>query len=407
MSHSHGNITNSGLVGTTSGLPLKTGTGGIVEAGAFGTSAGQFAEGNHTHAASAITSGTFDNARINFASPAAIGNTTPAAITATTLNANGSGSALVATFGTATAAVNQEIEIWGNAAGRNHLIRANAGSGVDFRMTSGGGAHCGLVTGATPTGFRQSANSAFAWSNHASNALAGSTDTFIFRDAADTVAQRNGSNGQAYRLYNTFTDASNYERGFMRWSSNVLQIGTEALGTGSARALELQTGGTTRFTIATNGAITCSSSLSVTSQIVFQGNANIAGNIGGGIIRLNNHLSTGFDRLQFGGGSASFPALKRSSTALQVRLADDSAFAPFECAGLTLNGNLDASTRDLVTDTTTGTKIGTGTTQKLGFFNATPVVQQAAVADATDAASVIARLNDLLARLRTLGLIAT
>jgi hypothetical protein len=49
LSHSHGNITNGGLVGTTAGLPLKTGTGGIVETGAFGTSAGQFAEGNHTH----------------------------------------------------------------------------------------------------------------------------------------------------------------------------------------------------------------------------------------------------------------------------------------------------------------------------------------------------------------------
>ena len=74
---------------------------------------------------------------------------------------------------------------------------------------------------------------------------------------------------------------------------------------------------------------------------------------------------------------------------------------------LTVNGNLNLSTKDLVTDTTTGTKIGTGTTQKIGFFNATPVVQQAAVADATDAASTQARLNDLLARLRTLGLIAT
>jgi hypothetical protein len=78
-----------------------------------------------------------------------------------------------------------------------------------------------------------------------------------------------------------------------------------------------------------------------------------------------------------------------------VRLADDSAFAPFECAGL------------IVTDTTTGTKIGTATTQKLGFFNATPVVQQAAVADATDAATAITQLNDLLAAMRTLGLIAT
>jgi hypothetical protein len=62
---------------------------------------------------------------------------------------------------------------------------------------------------------------------------------------------------------------------------------------------------------------------------------------------------------------------------------------------------------NIAVGTTTGTKIGTATSQKIGFFNATPVVQQAAVADATDAASTQARLNDLLARLRTLGLIAT
>ena len=57
--------------------------------------------------------------------------------------------------------------------------------------------------------------------------------------------------------------------------------------------------------------------------------------------------------------------------------------------------------------TSTGTKIGTTNTQKIGFFNTTPVVQPAAVANATDAASVIARLNDLLARLRTIGIIDT
>lgn len=62
---------------------------------------------------------------------------------------------------------------------------------------------------------------------------------------------------------------------------------------------------------------------------------------------------------------------------------------------------------NISTGTTTGTKIGTATTQKLGFFNKTPVVQPAAVANATDAASVITQLNALLARLRDLGLIAT
>jgi hypothetical protein len=44
--HAHGALTNDGKVGTTSGLPLKTGSGGIVEAGSFGTSAGSFCAGD-------------------------------------------------------------------------------------------------------------------------------------------------------------------------------------------------------------------------------------------------------------------------------------------------------------------------------------------------------------------------
>ena len=75
---------------------------------------------------------------------------------------------------------------------------------------------------------------------------------------------------------------------------------------------------------------------------------------------------------------------------------------------LTPEGDLNiADGGDIILGTTNGTKIGTTTTQKIGFFNTTPVVQPAAVANATDAASVIARLNDLLARLRTIGIIDT
>lgn len=57
----------------------------------------------------------------------------------------------------------------------------------------------------------------------------------------------------------------------------------------------------------------------------------------------------------------------------------------------TLNGNVTitgttalndtitiADAKDVVLNTTTGTKIGTGTTQKLGFYNATPVVRPSA-----------------------------
>ena len=44
--HAHGNITNTGYLGATATLPLITGTGGIIQAGAFGTTAGTFAAGD-------------------------------------------------------------------------------------------------------------------------------------------------------------------------------------------------------------------------------------------------------------------------------------------------------------------------------------------------------------------------
>ena len=70
-------------------------------------------------------------------------------------------------------------------------------------------------------------------------------------------------------------------------------------------------------------------------------------------------------------------------------------------------GSVEIMAANISTDTTTGMKIGTATTQKLGFYNKTPVVQPTAVADATDAATAITQLNALLSRMRDLGLIAT
>lgn len=47
-------------------------------------------------------------------------------------------------------------------------------------------------------------------------------------------------------------------------------------------------------------------------------------------------------------------------------------------------GNLTFVANNIATDTTTGTKIGTATTQKFGFYNATPVVQQTDGANLTN-----------------------
>jgi len=45
------------------------------------------------------------------------------------------------------------------------------------------------------------------------------------------------------------------------------------------------------------------------------------------VVTLFNSAETSFDRLQFGGTTSSFPAIKRSTTTLQAVLADDSGFA--------------------------------------------------------------------------------
>lgn len=65
----------------------------------------------------------------------------------------------------------------------------------------------------------------------------GTADVKLYRDAANTLALRNSTTAQTFNIYNTYTDASNYERGFMRWATNVLEIGAEAAGTGTARVI--------------------------------------------------------------------------------------------------------------------------------------------------------------------------
>lgn len=100
----------------------------------------------------------------------------------------------------------------------------------------------------------------------------------IVLDASDILAQRRSTSAQAFRIYNTFTNTSNYERAKIAWESNILRIGTENLGTGSARALEIQTAGVTRMTFAGNGSVTVNTGLAIQSNaIVLIGNVSVAG----------------------------------------------------------------------------------------------------------------------------------
>jgi hypothetical protein len=69
-----------------------------------------------------------------------------------------------------------------------------------------------------------------------------------------------------------------------------------------------------------------------------------------------------------------------------------------------VNAGNTAFDANLILGTTTGTKIGTATTQKLAFYNATPIVQPTATAAATDAATTQTLANGIRTALINLGL---
>lgn len=62
---------------------------------------------------------------------------------------------------------------------------------------------------------------------------------YLQNPAAETLEQRNATNAQVYRLYNTYTNASNYERLGITWATNVISIKPEAAGTGTTRDLHI------------------------------------------------------------------------------------------------------------------------------------------------------------------------
>jgi hypothetical protein len=72
-------------------------------------------------------------------------------------------------------------------------------------------------------------------------ATAGAPDVFMVRDAANAFALRNGVNPQKSCVYNTYTDASNYEAVCIDWTTsvNVADIKAFAAGTGTSRPVRI------------------------------------------------------------------------------------------------------------------------------------------------------------------------
>ena len=101
---------------------------------------------------------------------------------------------------------------------------------------------------------------------------------------------------------------------------------------GTTNLISVSKGGAvTAAGLITGGALATNEYLSIptTGRIDFAGQSRIY-NSSDGVLKLSNNAISDFNRLQFGGTTSSFPAIKRNAAILEARLADDSAAGTFQ-----------------------------------------------------------------------------
>ena len=132
-----------------------------------------------------------------------------------------------------------------------------------------------FTAGYDNAGTRIASSGSYEWSNSAAN-----TSTLgvgLFSDGSGIIAQRNATNGQASRVYRTYTDSSNYERVAVDLSSNTFTFGPQAAGTGILRPLYLSTGSTTVANLASAATVGAGSRAFVTDATATTFLSTVAG----------------------------------------------------------------------------------------------------------------------------------
>lgn len=141
----------------------------------------------------------------------------------------------------------------------------------------------------------------------------------------------------AYTINNTAGASTGNTTGFL------LNATETSLNGMTHNLMDLQVGGVSKFQVQNGGGFTATNSSNLTagnfiipagSSYQFSGRSLLTSPADGNF-KITNNNANDFGLLQFGGATSSFPALKRSTTDLQVRLADDSNYSSLTALNLT------------------------------------------------------------------------
>ena len=136
-------------------------------------------------------------------------------------------------------------------------------------------------------------------------------DVIFVRGAAQTAAQRNGTNAQTFHVYQTYTSSTNYERfAIQTEAGGNVYIGTEkGSGGGTARPMVFMTNGSTRWTMSIGGNLNATGTMEVNTS----GACTF-----GQITSSGHHLFTPDNTLTIGAVGATRPSIGYFGTSLFV-----------------------------------------------------------------------------------------
>jgi hypothetical protein len=238
-SHTHGNITNAGAVGTTANLPLITGTAGAVVAGAFGTAVNTFCQGDDSRLSNART-------------PTAHASTHNAGgADALAIDAAAATGSLRTLGTTATAACAGDDSRLSNARTPTAHAASHATGQADAITPAAIGAQAAMTT-ATKAEMEAGTVSAL---RAMSPLLARQGEDARF--AAPPIlgsATPNRGDFTEVRLNNN-ADPVNFERFSLSWVSGTAVIDVSAGGTGVQRDFQIRRGGVVREAMTVNSTI--------------------------------------------------------------------------------------------------------------------------------------------------------
>lgn len=213
-------------------------------------------------------------------------------------------------------------------------------------------------------------------------------DVRLYRDAANTLALRNGVNAQTFNVYNTYTDASNYERLQLLWTSNLMRLSTTQAGTGAARAFEIGTEGSQYLGFRTSATLRFYIDGSTGNFLAQSDNTYDIG--GSGATRPRNFFQGGY-RL---GTNLVSP---KASTPVTVATSDSNTVFTNENSTALVVFNLPTAAANLTytfaVQSANGVQIVANTGDMLQFSTATSALAGNAISTALGAAVILTAIN--------------